>query len=125
MTDNRNTILAVVLSGIVLLAWQFFYNVPQMEKQRAQSQIQAELAKQQPSTNTTTPATAPQTNAPPAPVFDPPNRSADGFALIVVAGPAAGESPRTCTRLGGAGSGPTRVGKARAACAQRTPLVKA
>ncbi len=36
MTDNRNTILAVILSGLVLIAWQYFYNVPQMERQRAQ-----------------------------------------------------------------------------------------
>ena len=27
MTDNRNTILAVILSGLVLIAWQDFYNV--------------------------------------------------------------------------------------------------
>ena len=39
MSDNRNTILAVVLSGLVLLGWQYFFNIPQMEKQRA-----AELA---------------------------------------------------------------------------------
>src|SRR6516225_4956925 len=45
MTDNRNTILAVILSGLVLIAWQYFYNVPQMERQRAQSQMQAELQK--------------------------------------------------------------------------------
>ena len=44
MTDNRNTILAVILSGIVLIGWQYFYNIPQMEKQRAQTQTQAELA---------------------------------------------------------------------------------
>ena len=48
MTDNRNTILAVILSGLVLIAWQYFYNVPQMEKQRAQTQTQAELAKPTP-----------------------------------------------------------------------------
>jgi len=45
MTDNRNTILAVILSGLVLIAWQYFYNVPQMEKQRAAQQAQAELQK--------------------------------------------------------------------------------
>ena len=45
MTDNRNTILAVILSGLVLIAWQYFYNVPQMERQRAQTQAQTELAK--------------------------------------------------------------------------------
>src|SRR5580704_14515805 len=41
MTDNRNTILAVILSGLVLIAWQYFYNVPQMEKQRAAPQTGA------------------------------------------------------------------------------------
>jgi YidC/Oxa1 family membrane protein insertase len=45
INDNRNTILAVILSGLVLIAWQYFYNVPQMEKQRAAQQAQSELAK--------------------------------------------------------------------------------
>ncbi|MEW6150945.1 MAG: membrane protein insertase YidC [Bradyrhizobium sp.] len=65
MTDNRNTILAVILSGLVLIAWQYFYNVPQMEKQRAQQQTQAELQKgsaPQPSASTT-PGSAPQPGA--------------------------------------------------------------
>src|SRR6195256_5131824 len=44
MTDNRNTILAVILSGLVLIGWQYFFNIPQMEKQRAQSQTQSQLA---------------------------------------------------------------------------------
>ncbi len=38
MTDNRNTILAVILSGLVLIAWQYFYNMPQMEKRRIAEQ---------------------------------------------------------------------------------------
>lgn len=74
MTDNRNTILAVILSGIVLIAWQYFYNVPQMEKQRAQTQTQAELAKPSPQTapgsttpGSTTPGATPSANAPGAP----------------------------------------------------------
>ena len=45
MNDNRNTILAVILSGLVLIAWQYFYNVPQMAKQRAAQQAQSELVK--------------------------------------------------------------------------------
>ena len=45
MTDNRNTILAVILSGLVLIAWQYFYNMPQMEKRRAAEQAQSELVK--------------------------------------------------------------------------------
>lgn len=66
MTDNRNTILAVILSGIVLIAWQYFYNMPQMEKQRAQTQTQAELAKPTPQTapGSTTPGAPPSANAP-------------------------------------------------------------
>src|ERR1700693_4699222 len=68
MTDNRNTILAVILSGLVLIGWQYFYNVPQMEKQRAAQQAQSELAKPAPQPGTTTPpATTPQTGAAPAP----------------------------------------------------------
>jgi YidC/Oxa1 family membrane protein insertase len=64
MTDNRNTILAVILSGIVLVAWQYFYNVPQMEKQRAQTQIQTELAK--PSPQASPGSTAPQAGSTPS-----------------------------------------------------------
>lgn len=45
MIENRNTILAVILSGLVLIAWQYFYNIPTMEKQRAAQQ--AELAQKQ------------------------------------------------------------------------------
>src|ERR1700749_2505139 len=68
MSDNRNTILAVILSGLVLIAWQYFYNVPQMEKQRAQSQTQAELAKpsQQATPGATPPAPSANTPAQPA-----------------------------------------------------------
>src|SRR5882757_9289809 len=70
MTDNRNTILAVILSGLVLIGWQVFYNIPQMEKQRAQSQLQSELVKPtNPAGSTTTPSAAPSTSpgAAPAP----------------------------------------------------------
>jgi YidC/Oxa1 family membrane protein insertase len=63
MTDNRNTILAVILSGLVLIAWQYFYNVPQMEKQRAESQKQAELAK--PTPQATPGSTTPQAGTTP------------------------------------------------------------
>jgi len=69
MTDNRNTILAVILSGVVLLAWQFFFNIPQMEKQRAAQLAQSQMTKpaQEPD-NTPAPqagnAPAPSVNAP-------------------------------------------------------------
>src|SRR6202012_5697593 len=69
MSDNRNTILAVILSGLVLIAWQYFYNVPQMEKRKLAEQTQSELVKPaQPGDNAATPqggpAPGPQANAP-------------------------------------------------------------
>ena len=56
MADNRNTILAIVLSLIVFLGWQYFVAQPQIERQR-------QLAQQQQATQTTEqgqPSTAPQ-----------------------------------------------------------------
>jgi YidC/Oxa1 family membrane protein insertase len=71
--SNRNTILAVILSGVVLIAWQYFYNVPQMEKQRAAQQAQSELAKSSPqANNTTTPSSSPPTGNAPAPAANAP-----------------------------------------------------
>src|SRR5712672_791625 len=67
MNDNRNTILAVILSGLVLIGWQYFFNIPQIEKQRAAQQAQSELVKPAPQDGSTaTPATTPQTGAAPA-----------------------------------------------------------
>src|SRR3954464_6760423 len=88
MTDNRNTILAVILSGLVLIAWQYFYNAPQMEKQRAQTQTQAELAKPTPQATpgSTAPGAAPSANAPGAP--------ANAAAAIVSRDAAIAASPR-------------------------------
>ncbi|HVZ50728.1 MAG TPA: membrane protein insertase YidC [Pseudolabrys sp.] len=45
MTDNKNTILAIVLSAIVLIGWQYFFAMPQ-EKAR-QEQLQAQQQQQQ------------------------------------------------------------------------------
>jgi len=61
MLENRNTILAVILSGLVLIAWQYFYNIPQMERQRVQQQAQTELQKK------SAPASQPSNSASPAP----------------------------------------------------------
>ncbi|MEA2861951.1 MAG: YidC/Oxa1 family rane protein insertase, partial [Methylobacteriaceae bacterium] len=65
MIDNRNTILAVILSGLVLIGWQYFFNIPQMEKQRAAQQAQSEMVK--PAPQATPGTTTPQTGAAPAP----------------------------------------------------------
>src|ERR1700754_2322357 len=93
MTDNRNTILAVILSGLVLIAWQYFYNVPQMERQRALQQTQAELAKP-------TPQATPGSNTPqagtPTPAANAPaaNQPAAAPATIVARDTAIAATPR-------------------------------
>ncbi len=80
MTDNRNMILAVILSGIILLAWQYFYNVPQMERQRAQQAQQAELQKSAPK-----PAeNASPSSAPPQPGSTAPSPSAPAASAAPV-----------------------------------------
>jgi YidC/Oxa1 family membrane protein insertase len=48
MTDQKNTILAIVLSALVLIAWQIYFGVPQMEKQKQTQQQQAQERSQQP-----------------------------------------------------------------------------
>ncbi len=59
MNDQKNTILAIVLSAIVLIGWQFFIGMPQMERQR-----QDALIKQQQAQQTQPPQAAPGQAAP-------------------------------------------------------------
>ncbi len=42
ISENRNTILAIVLSLVVLLGWQYFVAQPQLERQQAELQAQQE-----------------------------------------------------------------------------------
>ena len=63
MTDSRNTILAIVLSALVLIVWQYFFAMPQ-EKAR-QEQLAQQQALQQ---KTNPPAAAGQTPTTAAPV---------------------------------------------------------
>jgi len=77
MLENRNTIVAVILSGLILIAWQYFYNIPQMERQRAaqqQSELQKKAATQPANNNssaTNTPPQAGSTTPAPAPANSP------------------------------------------------------
>jgi YidC/Oxa1 family membrane protein insertase len=47
MNDQKNTLLAIVLSAIVLIGWQLYFGLPQMEKQK-QAQQQQQQPQQQP-----------------------------------------------------------------------------
>jgi YidC/Oxa1 family membrane protein insertase len=70
MNDQKNTILAIVLSAIVLIGWQYFIGMPQMERQRQEA-----LLKQQQAQQTQPPQAAPSQAAPsPAPAPRPPGQ---------------------------------------------------
>ena len=47
MNDNKNTILAIVLSAIVLIVWQFFFAMPQEKARQEQLAAQQQLAQKQ------------------------------------------------------------------------------
>lgn len=93
MIENRNTILAVILSGLVLIAWQYFYNIPTMEKQRAAQQ--AELAQKQAANPAPTPvdpaSPAPGATSTPVPggptVAPAANVPVQGRSTVIAAGP--------------------------------------
>lgn len=65
MNDQKNMMLAIVLSAIVLIGWQVFFGIPQMERQKqAQQQTQQQTA---PQPGTTTPGTSAPGTTPAAP----------------------------------------------------------
>src|SRR6266536_919472 len=77
MSDQKNTILAIVLSALVLIVWQVYFGVPQMDKQRQIQQQQQQAQErsqqppalpQQPGTTPSAPGTAPQTPTQPGAV---------------------------------------------------------
>src|SRR5215470_1071385 len=67
--DQKNTLLAIVLSALVLIGWQFYFGLPQMEKQK-QAQQQQQSQQQPGAPPPQAPGTAPpapgQPSAPPA-----------------------------------------------------------
>ena len=67
MTDHKNTILAIVLSAAVLIVWQYFFGMPQLDKQRQQTQQQSQqqsVPLGQPAPDA---ASQPQAGVPPVP----------------------------------------------------------
>src|SRR5690606_10330917 len=67
MTDHHNTIVAIVLSVMVLIAWQFFVGIPQMEKQQAQQEAQQQQTQQTQSPDSAPAPTQPVPGAAPTP----------------------------------------------------------
>src|SRR5436190_3691694 len=94
--NDKNTIIAIVLSAIVLIGWQFFIGGPQVEKQRQEALLkQQQQQQQQVPAPTTTPAagTAPapgtvaQPGAPPAPGQASPAAQAQSRETVLAASP--------------------------------------
>jgi len=76
MNDQKNTLIAIVLSALVLIAWQYFVGLPQMEKQRKEAELKAQQQKtaQQttPQAQPAKPGSAPQPQASQPPSSAPP-----------------------------------------------------
>ena len=47
MENNRNYMVAIGLSIVVLIAWQFFYVTPKMERERADTQQERTVSAEQ------------------------------------------------------------------------------
>ena len=78
MTDQKNLILAIVISVAIILGFQFFYEMPRMREAQ-------QLAEQQAATSQ--PATGGATTAPAAPGSAPSLGAADAGAAVADAGP--------------------------------------
>ncbi|WP_454918358.1 membrane protein insertase YidC [Xanthobacter sediminis] len=68
MSDNRNMIVAIALSIAILIGWQYFFGIPQAERQRQaaqQQQIAAQQEEQKAEGATPAPGTAPAPGAVP------------------------------------------------------------
>jgi YidC/Oxa1 family membrane protein insertase len=105
MSEHKNTILAVVLSLLVIVGWQYFIGYPQMERQRQETQQQAQLKQpSQPQPGSTQSATQPNA-AQPAEVPGTPKTGAPSAAAQAASREAAiASSPRIAIetpRLGG------------------------
>jgi YidC/Oxa1 family membrane protein insertase len=94
--NDKNTIIAIVLSALVLIGWQYFIGGPQMEKQRQEALLKQQQTQQQTPTPGTAPApgTAPTPGAAPTPGTAPqapgtaaPPSQVQTRAAVLAAGP--------------------------------------
>jgi len=65
--NDKNTIIAIVLSALVLIGWQFLIGGPQMEKQRQEALLKQQHQQQQQAPTPGAPGTAPAPGAAPTP----------------------------------------------------------
>jgi YidC/Oxa1 family membrane protein insertase len=92
MEDQKNLLLAIVLTGVVLIGWQYLFAIPQVEKQKQlaqQQQTQSQSPTQQPAAGAQ-PGAAPQV----APGAAPQAPGAPSAALTQTREAALAASPR-------------------------------
>src|SRR3977135_3541137 len=98
MTDQKNTLLAIVLSAIVLIVWQYFFGLPHMQRQEAQKQPQTQTQTQGAPTPAADPQTHPHTQPRPQAV-PPPARGGGPSTTVPVPGqPATVPAAQVLTR---------------------------
>jgi YidC/Oxa1 family membrane protein insertase len=88
MSDQKNMILAIVLSALVLLGWQYFIGMPQFDKQKQAAQNQPHA------TDTTKPGTTSAPTPTPAPDAGAMACPAAGEAGVLTREAALAKSPR-------------------------------
>jgi YidC/Oxa1 family membrane protein insertase len=86
MIDSKNTIIAIVLSAIVLIGWQYFIGMPQLEKQRQEQALKQAAEKAPQPAQAAQPSTAP---GQPGPAVQP------GAAQVPGQAPASGVASMT------------------------------
>src|SRR6476619_281604 len=82
MDNQKNTILAIALSALVLIAWQYFIGLPQMEKQKQEALLKQQQQQQQ-QQQVQTPAQQPGQPAPTTPGGAQPQLSGQGAAPTI------------------------------------------
>ncbi|HXX07861.1 MAG TPA: membrane protein insertase YidC [Pseudolabrys sp.] len=93
MMQDKNTILAIALSALVLLGWQFFFALPQEKARQEQLQLQAQLQKQAVPTPAQ-PGQSPQPAQQPGPAQIPGQVSAPAAAAPIDRPKALADTPR-------------------------------
>jgi len=93
MNDNKNTILAIALSAVLLLGWQYFFALPQEKARQEQLQLQAQLQKQAMPTPAQ-PGQSPQPAPQPGPAQVPGQASAPAAPAPIDRAQALAETPR-------------------------------
>src|SRR5947209_4418076 len=91
--NDKNTIIAIVLSAIVLLGWQYFIGMPQMEKQRQEALLKQQQQQQQQQAPAPGGGPAPGVTPAPTTVPAPGTPPAPGTVAQPGAPPAPGQAP--------------------------------